>query len=275
MSTEDRLQTRIAEREALLQRATKALQADARVVAAWLVGSLGRGTEDVLSDLDLWVVIADPYYPYVAAGTREYAQKLGNPLLLLEAPQNAPPNGAYLHALYSGEAGLYQVDWYWQPQSRARIPQEVRLLFDRAGMLSSDLPPTETAFGPRTHQERAKAATERANFFWAMLPLAAKKIARREPWEALSMTQMVRRALAEVEHFTGEETDRAAHAASLPPVQPQEQLEQLRQLARAMEAITPRLAAIGGSAPSAAVPEVYGFFDLVEAMLHERANALS
>lgn len=44
---------RQAERDALLRTIEAALRADERVVAAWLVGSLGRGTADALSDLDL------------------------------------------------------------------------------------------------------------------------------------------------------------------------------------------------------------------------------
>ena len=51
----ENLKTRAAERDALLARAVERLQADARVGAAWLFGSLGRGEEDALSDLDLWV----------------------------------------------------------------------------------------------------------------------------------------------------------------------------------------------------------------------------
>jgi len=48
-----------AERDALLERIHMALQSDPRVVAAWVGGSVGAGTADELSDLDIWVVIED------------------------------------------------------------------------------------------------------------------------------------------------------------------------------------------------------------------------
>src|SRR4051812_13184180 len=43
-----------AERDTLLRRVQQALERDPRVAAAWLFGSLGRGSEDALSDLDLF-----------------------------------------------------------------------------------------------------------------------------------------------------------------------------------------------------------------------------
>jgi len=46
-------------RDDLLERIVATLQADSRVVAAWLSGSFGRGVEDAWSDLDLHVAIED------------------------------------------------------------------------------------------------------------------------------------------------------------------------------------------------------------------------
>src|SRR5215472_20059 len=115
MSPEERLNIRIQEREALLQSVIKMLEQDARVVAAWLFGSLGRGEGDGLSDLDVWVVTADEYSRFVHAGRQDFVAHLAPPLLVLEAPQNAPEHGAYLLTLYPGQAGPHQIDWYWQP----------------------------------------------------------------------------------------------------------------------------------------------------------------
>ncbi|HEV2065959.1 MAG TPA: nucleotidyltransferase domain-containing protein, partial [Thermomicrobiales bacterium] len=47
------------QRDDLLVRVEDALRSDERVVAAWLAGSFGRGTEDAWSDLDLHVVVRD------------------------------------------------------------------------------------------------------------------------------------------------------------------------------------------------------------------------
>lgn len=250
----DLLQTRTREREDLLQRAVKALQADARVVAVWLAGSLGRGTEDALSDLDLWVVISDAYYSFVAGRTREFAGKLGDPLLILEAPQNAPPGGAYLLALYPGETGPHQIDWYWQPQSHACLPSDARVLFDRAG-LPAQQPPTE--------KQRAQCVTERILFFWAMLPIAAKKIARGNVLDALAMSRMVANTLSEIQEQLGEENSRTA-LETAPLSGQREQLERLRQMARQMEALAPQAVALGAQVPADVAPQVDRFLDLTE-----------
>lgn len=47
------------DRDTLLSRLTGLLRADERVRALWLSGSLGRGTGDAYSDLDLLAVVAD------------------------------------------------------------------------------------------------------------------------------------------------------------------------------------------------------------------------
>jgi predicted nucleotidyltransferase len=73
MSWSELLQARHGEHEALLHRAVALLQADTRVVAAWLFGSRGRDTADALSDTDLWIVVADADSAAVMAERRECA----------------------------------------------------------------------------------------------------------------------------------------------------------------------------------------------------------
>ena len=114
MLADDLLQVRRGEHEALLQLAQTVLQADQRVVAAWLFGSVGCRTADVFSDLDIWVIVKDEYIETVSSERQSYAAQLDRPVLLLESPGNAPTGGAYLMALYPGRAGMHQVDWYWQ-----------------------------------------------------------------------------------------------------------------------------------------------------------------
>ncbi len=117
MSTNEHRQLLRAEREALLQKAAALLEGDERIAAAWLYGSLGRGIADEWSDIDLWVVVADTHIEEICAGRHEYVAALGEPLLVVDAPQNAPAGGAFLTVLYEGEAGSRHVDWTWQRQS--------------------------------------------------------------------------------------------------------------------------------------------------------------
>ena len=263
MSAADRLQLRKQEREALLHRAIELLQQDGRVVAAWLFGSIGRGEDDGLSDLDLWVVVADEYSRFINAGRREYAAELAPPVLLLEAPQNAPEHGAYLLALYAGQAGPHQIDWYWQPLSGARLPLNARILFDRVGIPCSSLEPLKT--DPQSSQDRANAAADRAAFFWAMVPIAAKKTARRQIWESIQMITMVRGALADVAKLCDAQSPGALDLP--PPVEPAGQLLLLREIAREMESLAPRLIAIGAAVPAGAITQVHTLLDLVEEMI--------
>ena len=87
MSADDLLQTRRREHEALLKKIQSVLQADQRIVAAWLFGSVGRRTSDVLSDLDVWVIVKDESIETIAAERQRYAAQLERPVLLLESPK--------------------------------------------------------------------------------------------------------------------------------------------------------------------------------------------
>src|SRR6476661_1685566 len=99
----DMLALRHNERGALLSTIVSTLRADARVVAAWLTGSLARGSADELSDIDVMVVVADAHIEAIKEGRQEYVASVAKPVLIEEAPQNAPPGGAYLLVLYPGE----------------------------------------------------------------------------------------------------------------------------------------------------------------------------
>lgn len=269
-SLDDLLRARRAEREALLWRATDLLAADRRVVAAWLGGSLGRGEADDLSDLDLWVAVADEDCPTVVAGRREYASRFGRPLLVLEAPQNAPAGGGYLLTLYGGKAGPLQVDWYWQPRSTARMPRQARVLFDRAGLAQEEPP------APLTQHERAARVSERVAFFWAMAAITAKKIARGQPWAALALLSTVARTLDGVRALLGDDAGQAGYEdrrSDSPPAEPAAQLAGLRALAREMESLTPRALALGAEVPAEVVPQAYRFFDLADALLNGASPA--
>jgi hypothetical protein len=145
-------------------------------------------------------------------------------------------------------------------------PRAARVLFDRVGIPSEGIPELVTV------EQRAARLTDRVIFFWAMSPIAAKFIARRQRRATLTMIGMIEHTLHEVQwlvgtrhdppHFKDDRTDP-------PPVGPVDQLETVRSLARAMESLAPRIVASGATIPLQAVPEVYRFFDLIDAMLAE------
>ncbi|MHB8624890.1 MAG: nucleotidyltransferase domain-containing protein [Aggregatilineales bacterium] len=257
---------RRAERDTLLARMVALLSADPRVCAAWLFGSLGRGDEDDLSDIDVWVIVDDEHAEAVKAARREFVTKIAEPLLIEEAPHNAPPDGAYLCVLYPGQSGPHAIDWYWQPHTVAQFPSGCRLLFDRVGIPA--VPPEK----PMSSNEHAAAVSERADFFWVMVNVAAKTIARRQSWAALGHITAIRFALGEVRWHVGISATRPDYKlvkryADSPPMLPSDQLALVRRMAHEMEALLPNITALGGEARNAVVAPTLAFLDHVELLL--------
>ena len=258
------LQVRIAEREAILQRIVQQLTADPRVVAAWLYGSIGRQEADGLSDLDVRLVVGDAECEAMLAERRAYIERIAVPLLIQDVPQNGPPGGAFVLVHYAGSAGPVFVDWTWQPQSNARIPDDVRLLFDRVGLLHENPMPRPAGL------VLANALTEKSIFVWMMVQMAAKKIARQEPWAAIIILNHSHQALEHIKWLLG-------LSEKLPffeprqkgrlPSHPAEQMVQVRALTQEIEALTPTIMDAGGQVPVAVIEPAYCFFDLVDAMI--------
>ncbi len=276
MSADDLLQIRRTEHEALLQQVQTVLQADQRIVAAWLFGSVGRRTSDVFSDLDLWVIVKDDSIETMSAERQSYAAQLDRPVLLLESPGNAPAGGASLMALYPGQAGVHQVDWYWQRQSDASLPCHAMLLFDRAGIpqdsRQEQLDPEGTP-APLTQQERAKQASQLSTFFWAMSNIAVKSVLRHQAWTAVSHLEGLQGLLDGMKRLVGlstvQEGQEEWRTTLLPPAHRAEQMAMLRAIAQEMEQLTSAIELIGGQVPSQAIPYVYAFFDLADALIQQ------
>ena len=132
MNIEALLSVRRRERADLLRRIDAVLRSDYRVRAAWVTGSAGRGEDDALSDIDLFIAVADDAIGKFVENRRAHAARPGRPVLLMDNFANAPIGGAYLLALYEGRAGPQHVDWFWQPESETRRPEQAHTLFDRA-----------------------------------------------------------------------------------------------------------------------------------------------
>lgn len=258
-----------AQRDATLERLAAVLMADERCVAAWLFGSIGRGEEDALSDIDVWIAVRDSDCAEVVADRRSFVAQIGEPIHILEAPQNAPSGGGYLLAFYAGEAGLQHIDWYWQPQSSAKIPQNVRLLFDRADLPHSGLPPLVMEKEADSAEYRLREAQNRVIFFWSMAPIAAKCIARRKLWKALEMLSMLRGTLESVARFLNAAPPAILQAS--PPDAPEAQLALLQEMAHSVLNLHEALEAQGGESPAAVAPSVFEYFSLVEKLLKETA----
>ncbi len=256
------LVTRRREREGLLARARLRICQDERAASAWLFGSLGRGTEDDLSDLDLFVAVEDYAVPFVIADHADYIWKLGSPLLVLDAPQNRPPGGAYNMALYRGQNGPHQVDWYWQPRSLAAIPAQTRVLFDRVGLPRLDTPP-RFDYQPAPERTPQQQLTHQIDFFWVMLLIAAKYIARSPDEEGAGLLDFVRKIHAETRGLAlPDALPTPVILSALPDFAAK--LRLLRDLGRDMEDVAAIVARQGVPSAAAIVPPAYRYLDFVE-----------
>jgi hypothetical protein len=191
------MKKRLTERDALRQNIERAVVSNPAYAAAYFTGSIGRGAEDEWSDLDIWIIVRDEAIDAIKQSVSTIVAQIGEVVLIEEAPQNAPQGGAYLLVLYKGEFGAHQIDWYWQALSQANRPTTSRLIFDNVG-----LPVAEDA-QPNTVRS-LEYAKHRLEFVWAMINIAAKKIARRQHWDVVRMIQSIREALAEIGWHIGE-----------------------------------------------------------------------
>lgn len=193
------------DRERLLDHLTASLLRDARVRAAWLWGSFGRGEADDLSDLDPWIVVDDAFVGEMGHALRHYAQQTENFLSGGEAPHNGPLGGGFFSSLHAGRHGLLHLDCYWQPLSAVEAIQERTVLFDRRQkpITEADLErPAPESFVLRSEEEsRIEGGID---FAWLMLSITAKHLARNADSD-LSLMRYMRPGLEEAATLLGQE----------------------------------------------------------------------
>jgi hypothetical protein len=272
MNLQSLLDTRVTERSALVRLITSYLENDKRVKAAWLHGSLANGNHDALSDADLWVVVDDESAASIVSGRKKYATGLTRPSLVMDNVNNAPPSGAYLLVHYPGEVGPQHVDWFWQPESLAKRPDDALVLFDRA-----DLP---IVFGDEwrveTHQtgggspinetDQASIVTFKITFFWAMSLIVAKYIARGDSGTVHRMMDLITRTLGEINDVLSgkpraESTDTTL-ISNVDVASASDQFAMLDRLVKAACRMEKPIEAVGGSIPSDGIRQIKRFFEL-------------
>ena len=274
MTEREKLQHRESERDLLLQGITKRLESDRRIVAAWLFGSIGRGEQDALSDLDIFAIVDDAHIASTCEARREFVAAFGSPVCIVEAPQNAPRGGAYLMALYAGETGPHQVDWYWQARSRAKIPQQTVLLFDKVGLPRDDKPTTFEEMNPPQEWDRETAIANTVCSFWAMLLITAKYAVRSPNEERMGLLPYVQNSLREAAEFAGVPLSEVAQ--ELPHPTFAEKVTLFQRLAVEMGRVMVALGERSISVPKDILPQAETFLEFIKntqenSRLEERA----
>ena len=280
MTIEGLLAIRDRERSDILGRIVADLKNDQRVGAAWLHGSLSRGDHDGLSDIDLTVVVADESANDFINNRWEYSARAGRPVLVMDNFANAPADGAYLLVFYAGEVGPQHVDWFWQPESTARIPDDEKILFNRLRLpvvpgaewrREQHRPP-----GPRLGPSptRVEVLTHEITFFWAMSLIVAKSIARGNGDTVARMILRIGRTLTDLARLV--DNNRALHASDaalhsdMEAKAPTEQFRVLYELAREATSLHDDIVDQSASIPLEAIPHIYRFFELTHSMATAR-----
>lgn len=116
-------------------------EADNRIRALWLSGSLAKGTADSGSDLDILLAIADGDYEEFVAHWPQWLAAITPTLLARELPSR--------RGFYSTTAGCERVDVVYEPASAVPAsPHRYRfVIFDRDG-LDAAVPPPGPVPGP-------------------------------------------------------------------------------------------------------------------------------
>ena len=276
MNLQSLLDTRVTERSALVRLIASYLENDKRVKAAWLHGSLANGNHDAMSDVDLWVVVDDESAASIVSGRKKYATGLTRPSLVMDNVNNAPPSGAYLLVHYPGEVGPQHVDWFWQPESLAKRPDDALVLFDRANL--ETVPGDE--WRDETHQpgggspinetDQASVVTFKITFFWAMSLIVAKYIARGDSETVHRIMDLITRTLAEINDALSAKPHAESADAILTPdvtiTSTSDQFAMLDRLVKAARRMDKPIEAVGGTIPSDGIQQIQRFFELTKQM---------
>jgi hypothetical protein len=247
----DRLKAYRQYREVLLTSIITELSADERCVAAWLTGSYARGDADEVSDLDLAVVIVEPYAEILCARQEKVSHKttperlalfsrFGEPAMLHENNHNAPKGGTFTFVMYA-ETGV-TVDWILIPQGAALRPYSSRLLFEKTTVVVA--PPPE----PEELEQSRKYVAEQWAFFWMMAAITIKYLIRKDHVFVTTWLEELHRIEAEVGRRIKRLPLRYRHG-SRSQFQPtsEKQIESIRQLCERMQTITPAVERFIGS----------------------------
>jgi hypothetical protein len=251
------------ERAVFLEHLANVLRCDARIVSAWIGGSIGRAEADDLSDIDIHLAVADEHCGQLNAARRAFVAEFGEPILIQEAPQNAPPGGAFQLVLYRGTTAPIEVDWSWRPVSTAALPERALLLFDRTAGL-----PRAPAWVTLSAEDAARQISLSTTFFWAIAFVAAKKIARREASAAFSLLRMMHQARDRVrDRLAGKPVPSwgaiGAPRETLPPTDRAGQIVDLSELLADMAELQPTTDGEGGLVTLEAVSAVRQFVRLL------------
>jgi predicted nucleotidyltransferase len=256
-------------REVLLTSMITELSADERCVAAWLKGSYSRDNADQVSDLDITVVIAEPYSEVLCARQEQVSHKttparlalfttFGEAALIHENNNNAPEHGTFTFVLYAGSALM--VDWVLIPQTHAERPSLSLLLFDKANIAVVSATSEDV-------EQNKKAVAEQSAFFWMMTAVTIKYIIRGDLVFVQTWLEVLHTLLRDIERrMEGIPWLQAYVRGSVSQFQPTrgQQIAALKELVQKMQALHPTIQKFTDSELAAPMTEIEFLLSLID-----------
>lgn len=190
----------------VVERFTDLCQADPRVVAAFVGGSLATGTADEYSDLDLYLITADEGYASFFAERAAFMLQLGEPVYLEDFDGFGFDMVLFMFADGSkGELGLAKVSRF-----RHIHGGPYRVLVDKAGLLKGVTFPVDQIAPEEQRRNLERAITS----FWRCLNLLVGALGRGRLLTAAEYLEGLRRPLLQVCRMSVDFADGGNHPAA-------------------------------------------------------------
>lgn len=157
-------------RQTLLQSCCRAAEAHG-ATELHVHGSMGSGTTDAFSDLDLWLTFPDEWIDAAVVDRFGLYGAIGTILLSHEAVANRPVGGVYTLVLYDTAIGPMIVDWCLAPQRTSSVPPGAIVVFEHVSV------PRGSSLQDR-EATQAVSRFERISWLICMLFAAIKVVAR-------------------------------------------------------------------------------------------------
>jgi predicted nucleotidyltransferase len=170
------------QQQTVLQRFVEACEANEMIVAAFLGGSRGAGTEDEWSDLDIYVVTSDEGYEDFGAQVREFVGRLGEPVFL----EDFGLGHTLFFVLADGTEG--ELSYGRESTFLNMHVGAYRALVDKKGILVG----AEFVGERRGEDERVEMLRRQVYWFWHDLSHFVTAMGRGELWWAQGQLEALR-----------------------------------------------------------------------------------
>jgi predicted nucleotidyltransferase len=141
-------------------------------IEAHIFGSIAQGTNDALSDIDIWITFKDEKIQRAIEGRMDAYEGFGQIVLLHEMQNNFPMNGIQTAIIYKIDGELIRVDFYLCPLSSSRVVSDSKILFEKTKVKTGNIIP-EIKRVPRD-------LSDRITFLISMCFNGIKKVVRKD-----------------------------------------------------------------------------------------------